>query len=227
MNRRILLAVLVGLAPGCAAGSGTRSGDKSAREHHEAAKAHDMAAEQPRVSPGHCAGPTAASPNAAPLEICWSVRDASHDEYEKEMTRHRSLAAQHRAAARSLERAEAQACAGVSNDSRDVSPFFFSDDIVSTEAITESGTPRGAQFVFRPVAGLTEQSLRTLIRCHMARATALGHEMPEMPYCPLVLEGVSARVTRNTAGLVVEVTSPDAAVAREVERRARALGSLR
>jgi hypothetical protein len=52
---------------------------------------------------------------------------------------------------------------------------------------------------------------------------ALGHDLPEMPYCPLVPKGVTATVTPVGAAFAVAVRSEDPDRANEVLRRARML----
>jgi hypothetical protein len=63
-------------------------------------------------------------------------------------------------------------------------------------------------------------------KCHVARAAAVRHEMPEMPYCPLVLNGVSATVSSASDGFAVRITVDDGPTAQEVLRRARSLRRL-
>jgi hypothetical protein len=50
--------------------------------------------------------------------------------------------------------------------------------------------------------------------------------MPEMPYCPLVLNGVSATVSSAGDGFAVRITVDDGPTAQEVLRRARSLRRL-
>ena len=52
---------------------------------------------------------------------------------------------------------------------------------------------------------------------------ALGHDVPEMPACPLVPRNITATVNTTRDGLAVEIVSADASIAGEVLRRARAL----
>ena len=87
------------------------------------------------------------------------------------------MAADHRAASQALRDAEGRACAGLSDADRDESPFHHRDDIASVETLSEGSGSRGPAHVVGAIV-----------------STALGHEMPEMPYCPLVPKG-SAKVT--------------------------------
>ena len=86
----------------------------------------------------------------------------------------------------------------------------------------EPPTLRGAVIKFRPVPGLTRSSLQRIIDCHLARNASLGY--PAQVPCPLALKGVSDVVKDSGNALVVEVTSPDLGVAREIVSRAERLG---
>jgi hypothetical protein len=87
-----------------------------------------------------------------------------------------------------------------------------------------SPTRVGAVINFRPVPGLTRERLQRIIDCHLARNASLGHPA-EIP-CPLALKGVKAVVKDTRAGLAVEITSRDAAVAGEIWSRSQKLGPL-
>lgn len=76
---------------------------------------------------------------------------------------------------------------------------------------------------FRAMPGMTAQYLQRVIDCHLARNAALGHEVPEMPSCPLVPKGVTAKVEPTSTGFAVEVRADDVETANEVLRRARTL----
>jgi hypothetical protein len=67
------------------------------------------------------------------------------------------------------------------------------------------------------------QWLQRLVDCHLARNAALGHDVPEMPYCPLVPKGVTASVAPTTTGFAISVRADDTDTANEVLRRARML----
>jgi hypothetical protein len=70
---------------------------------------------------------------------------------------------------------------------------------------------------------MTAQWLQRLVDCHLARNAALGPDVPEMPYCPLVPKGVTATVTPTAAGFSVAVHADESDTASEVLRRARTL----
>ena len=188
-----LLAVLIGVAA-CASTPGARPEDMSAAGHDAAA-----AREEARVA-------WAADPGEA--------------------QRLRKMAADHRAASATVRDAEASACANLSEADRAMSPFEHYRDIASVEPIYVGARYRhlvGATIRFRAVPGLTAQWLRRLIDCHSARIAALGHDVPEMPDCPLVPKDVTVTVTTNDAGFDVELKSWNDMAAHDVWRRAQDL----
>lgn len=217
----------------CAANNGTHPQDMSAVEHFKAASKEQKLAEEHAGAQGAEPTPTAGCGNATATEsgnfadVCWSIKASADREREQEVARHRELAAKHRAAAMALEEAEATECKGISADDRDMSPFFHEKDILSVREVrTKAGGLAGAVAIFRRVPGLTVKSLQRLVDCHMARAAAVGHNMPEMDYCPLVLKGVHASVSSNDQGLAVTVTSEDHNTAAQILRRASRNGAL-
>jgi len=142
------------------------------------------------------------------------------------------VAARHRAALPALRDAESRACVGLGDADRDASPFQHRADIASVTLLVDTipegvAAPvrelQGVTITFRPVSGLTESWLDRAIECHLARDAAAGHDMPEMPDCPLVPAGASARVSDTDRGLVVEIRGADAAAAEEIARRASRL----
>jgi hypothetical protein len=112
-----------------------------------------------------------------------------------------------------------------------MSPFMHRQDIASVQELVTKTTggkatsarQMGAVVVLRAVPGLTAQWLQRAVDCHLARNAALGHNVPEMPYCPLVPNGVAATVTATATGFAVEMRSDDPAVAHEILRRAQGL----
>jgi hypothetical protein len=162
---------------------------------------------------------------------CWtSVVNPTNDELA-EANRHEKLAAQHRAASKALRDAEARACVGVSDYDRDTSPFSHRADIVRVYPLPNVSVPppakppkiEGAVIVFRPVPKLTADELQRIVDCHIARNDALGHDAPEMLYCPLVPRDVIAKVTQTDEGFEVAIRSTDEDAAREVLHRAQLL----
>ncbi len=163
--------------------------------------------------------------------VCWTSASNPTTAHLDEAAKLRKIAADHRAASQSLRDAEARACVGLSDDDRDMSPFAHREDIAGVEPLTErfpSGKATyarvsGAVITFRALPGMTPQWLQRVIDCHLARNAALGHEVPEMPNCPLVPKNVTAQVTATSTGFAVAVRSDDVDTAREVLRRARML----
>jgi len=222
------------LAAGCAGSQGTRPDDTSAAKHEAAATQEEQNAEAHahRYEPAAGKDQTRCESLTQVGLTCWTSRVNPTAQHLKDVARHRELAAQHRAAAHALRQAEAQACAGIDAEDRDVSPFFHREDIVSVATVetgppgtiyTTAKQPNGARFVFRAVPGLTSEWLQRQVNCHVARAAALGHDVAEMSYCPLMLKNVRASVSSVGDGLAVEVTSNDAEIVKEIQRRARAL----
>jgi hypothetical protein len=157
---------------------------------------------------------------------CWTSTQNPTAKHIEEADKLRKAAADHRAAAQALRDAEAAACEGLSDDDRDISPFEHYADIASVDPIYYGGRHRrllGATVHFRAVPGLTAQWLQRQVDCHLARIAALGHDLPEMPTCPLVPRDVTASVSSNDKGFDVDVKSWDEESAREVFRRARRL----
>jgi hypothetical protein len=81
----------------------------------------------------------------------------------------------------------------------------------------------GSDIVFRAAPGMTAEWLQRIVDCHVARASAVGHEMPEMSYCPLELRSVMAKVTSTGDGFAIAVTSSDPETIKEIARRSDAL----
>lgn len=191
-------------------GASVAEHDRQAREHESAAV--NLEAECARQK--------------TPTGPCWKNRDKAT------IAAHRDAASQHRVASAALEAAESQACVGISDDDRAMSPFEHPADIASVEPLVErtsssklglSSRQVGAVVRFRAVPGLTGEWLQRLVDCHLARNAALGHIVPEMPDCPLVPRGVQARVRSIGNGFAVEIRSDDSDTAREILARAQRL----
>jgi hypothetical protein len=204
--------VAVFIAAGCA--SGPQPHSMSAAEHDRAARAEEVAAA--------CGRPAGGDLASAP---CWTSNRGSVDE-------HRAMAARHRAESAALRNAEAQACVGITESDRNMSPFEHAADIVSVEPyiqeerIGDSGVTKreaGAIVIFRAVPGLTAEWLQRLVDCHLARNAALGHLVPEMPNCPLVPRGVTASVRSVGNGFAVEVEGRDPDTAHAILARSQRL----
>jgi len=132
--------------------------------------------------------------------------------------RHQEMAADHRAAADSLRKTEAAACAGLDVQTSKQGPFARSKDVTSTEML-----PKGALLELRARKDLDEASLAKSVQCHLAQSASLGHEIPAMTHCPLALRDVTAEVLATDGMLAVAVESDDPKVVREIRRRANGL----
>jgi hypothetical protein len=230
--------VAVGVAACASTGTGPHEmsvagHEAAAQKEQEAAAAH-RSLHDPSLAESHerCSGGAARLPDAG--VPCWTAVRNPTDEHVRMSEQHRKLAEKHRAAAQVLRDAEARACVGVSAYDRDVSPFAHREDIAAVAPITGrvsvgKGGPLvertyGARITFHDVPGLTAPRLRQIIDCHLARNAALGHDLSEMPYCPLVPNGVTAQVQQTESGhVVVEVRSDEPQVAQEVWNRAAQL----
>jgi hypothetical protein len=225
----IFAAGISALLLNCAADPGTQPHDMSQAQHEAMAKHEETAAE------GHA---DQHDPDAKKAESvcsgkggCWTSVSNPTAKHGEDATRHHELAQKHRAASNALASAEASACAGMSDDDRDISPFYHREDIASVAPLTETvkagkgttGKEAGSTVVFRAVPGMTAEWLQRVVDCHLARAAAMGHQMPEMDYCPLELKGVKANVTSAGNGFAINVSADDAATIAEIQKRSKAL----
>lgn len=163
-------------------------------------------------------------------EPCWTSVTNPTTEHAKHAEEHFARAAEHRAASQALRDAEEYACVGIPAADRDESPFEHREDIASVEPLYSKDGGKvplqhleGAVVVFRAVPGMTAQWFQRLVDCHLARNAALGHDVPEMAYCPLVPKGVTATVTPVRSGFSMEIRSKDPDTAKEILRRAQGL----
>jgi hypothetical protein len=221
---RLLLSILVTSMSACAP-PGTRPHDMSAAAHDEAAGAEDAdALAEQSAAMTHCDRSQTDDATHAP---CWTAREGD----ETAMAEHHRLAAAHRSAAEALRDAEARACVGLSDEERDSSPFDHRADIVRVTELRDDVPVRyevthplvGATITVRAVPGLTAEWLERVMACHLARNAALGHDVPEMPSCPLVPRGVSARARSVGDGFAVDVRADTPEGAADVLARARSL----
>lgn len=214
---------------GCASTPGARPSDMSAVQHEQAAASHETEA-TPHAGQY--------DPNAQTTSIrcdgrhpCWTSTSNPTEQHLSDAKRHHKMAEDHRDAAQALRAAEGQACVGVSDDDRDISPFYHKEDIASVQpayapSARGKGDPAhitGAIVTFRAVPMLTAEWLQRIVDCHVARNNALGNDMPEMSYCPLEPKGVVAKVSSTGDGFAVTIESQDPNISKEVLRRAQAL----
>jgi hypothetical protein len=215
---------------GCASTTGARPSDMSTAQHEQAAGALEAqaATHEAQYAPGATGATECHS-----YEGCWSSSANPTQQHKQEAEKLRKMASDHRAASQALRDAEARACGGLSNDDRDISPFEHREDIASVQPaygnLNLSGGKQptghlvGADVTFRAVPGMTAEWLQRLVDCHIARNNALGNDVPEMPYCPLVPKGITAKVSSAGNGFTVRIESQDVSTANEVLRRAQSL----
>jgi hypothetical protein len=207
----------------------------SAADHQAAAAHEEQQASQhaDQHDPAAARNEERCSPGRG--RVCWTVATNTTDGHVKTADEHRELAAKHRAASEALRNAETRACAGLSDEDRDMSPFFHVADvrgvtelkaqIDNREGAVASQQTLGATVTVAAVPGLTAEWLQRIVDCHLARNAAMGHEMPEMSACPLVPKGTQAKVRSVGDGFAVDIQSEDRATAAEILRRAQQLGA--
>jgi len=203
----------------------------SAAQHEQQARQETSAAD--RDAAKYDPGALAVAQGCGPYDgVCWRSKRNPTARFRDMAEQHRRAAAEHRAASAVLRDIEATACTGIAAEDRDISPFERTDDVASAAPLTEeraTGVGRsrtvtvGARVVFYPVPGLTPEKLQREVDCHLARAAVLGHELPEMPDCPLVPKGAQARVVVTEHGLTVEIRGEDSTAAADIIARAERL----
>lgn len=228
------------LLAGCAITPGSRPHDMGTEQHEAAAEREERIAADHASQYDPNAGVTATRCRAegratlrGESDLCWTSVENPTAAHREAAEKHRRYAADHRAASAALRDAEARACAGIPPADRDMSPFEHVEDIESVtplvlpeyEARDKMPNERllGAQVVFRAVPGMTVEWLQHLVDCHLARNASLGHDVPEMPDCPLVPNGATAAVSTTGRGFSVSVQSGNPATAREILARAMRL----
>jgi hypothetical protein len=233
MYRSSFIGLASALLFACAGEPGTRPHDASSADHEAMARQEDQAADAHSGAAKASGSDQSTAKNAFRCGRggCWTSSANSTEQHRKDAERHRELAAKHRAASAALVSAEQQACEGLSEDDRDMSPFNHREDIRSVSVLEESvqagkaavKKTTGATIEFKAVEGMTAEWLQRVVDCHIARAAAMGHNMPEMDYCPLVPKDVKATVASTGNGFAVKVTSDNPATIKEILRRAEAL----
>lgn len=172
---------------GCQSTPGAEPHDMSAAGHAAAASGHEAEATQhaamystrARETRERCPrGPTIVDSSTP----CWTSVTNPTAEPLREAEQHRRMAADHRAASQALRDAEANACVGISDTDRDMSPFEHGADIASVmPLIVRTVAARevvsrtvGVTVTFRAVPGLTAEWLKR-------RAQALSASPPSTP----------------------------------------------
>lgn len=237
---KIRTCVALAVLSGCAARTPGGDPHEMSAAHHEAAARRDdkLAANhrgQYQVNASEerfrCSDARGRPSSAVDTVACWTSTINPTEQHRRDAEAHRRHAADHRAGSESLRRAEAQSCAGIAPDDRDTSPFDRVEDITAVAPHTvqvstaKGSTTReaGAIVTFRAVPGMTAEWLQRIVDCHVARNASLGHMVPEMPNCPLVPNGVQARVSSTGNGFAVVVQSNDVDIAQEILARATRL----
>ncbi len=232
MNAQLTIGLL---AAACASTPGADPHDMSAAQHQNSAREHQAVAKthQAAYDPKSSKSTGECSRGSDFVDVCWTSTFNPTKHHLDEAERHRKHAADHRAASQALRAAEARSCAGIASDERDISPFAHTEDIASVErlgvpdlagdSLADVERTVGAVIRFHAVPGMTAEWLQRVIDCHLARNAALGHSSPNMPDCPLVLRGVSAKVESSGRGFSVNVRADDRKTATEVLARATRL----
>ena len=231
--RSVFAALLVSVAvtAGCGGQTPMAKPHDASTEHHEAMAAHEdseaaahAAQHDPRAQAEHSVCHYAHRSGGVD-PFCWTTATNPTAEHAQEADRHRKMAADHRAASQALRDAEAKACARLADEDRDMSPFYHRQDIVRVDTLPaqKPGARPDVAVVFRALPGMTVERMQHLVDCHLARSASLGHQMPEMDYCPLVPRGVAAKVSSSDGNFVVAIHADDPASSDEMSRRAKAL----
>jgi hypothetical protein len=173
-------------------------------------------------------GNLVSAPPLPPAPIGWSAMIGGSSAEVDALDQLRAKVQARRSMSPAIREAEGAVCAGLSDEDRDVSPFFYRRDIVDVLPLREAGGEApgrivGAVVTFRRIEGLTAERLQRLVDCHAARAAALAYAAPETQWCPLAVRGVVASVAVTERGFDVRLTAPDANAAVETYARARAL----
>ena len=204
----------------------------SAAGHENAAATLDARAaaqerrynENARLSGGMCRGRPASESGE---DVCWTSMVNPTEQYLRVAAEKRRLAADHRAAAKTLRDAETAACNGIAPDDRDQSPFDHYEDILRVEPLRGGVAPylqdpwsEGVVVTFRDVPGMSVPWLQHVVDCQLARYAALGNEVPSEPTCLLVPKGVRATVSSAPDGFAVTVRAGTRETAQELFRRA-------
>lgn len=232
MMKQTLLAIFL---VACGATPGARPHDMSAAQHEQ--EAGQQAASADREATQYDPNARAVVQGCRPQDgsVCWVSKRNPTAKHRDLAERYRRAAADHRAASAALREAEAKACVGVDPDDRDMSPFVHTEDIVNVEPLVESrragsaSPPEdvvvGVRVWFASVPGLSKPRLERQVACHLARNATLGHNLPEMPDCPLVPNGASARVVTEGSGIGVEIRADDPKTTADIIARANRLSA--
>ena len=234
ISRSIVLSLAFG-AGACGHAAGTEPHEMSAAEHEAAAQQEESQGAEHATQHDPNAAQSEERCTAGKSRICWTATTNPTEEHRKQAEEHRALAAQHRGASKALADAEARACAGIAEEDRDESPFDYKEDIRSVSELkgqipniggkTKVERTVGATVVVNAVPGLTQEWLQRVVNCHVARNAAVGHDMKDMAYCPLVPRGAQATVRSTGDAFAVDIKADDKEGGAEIWRRAQQLSA--
>lgn len=121
------------------------------------------------------------------------------------------------------------ACADIPEADRSSALFVRAEDIERVAPLKEqryrvsrsSALPvlKGSIIYVRAAPGMTVQSLRRIVDCHVAQTDGRPTTAPLMAGCPLYVPGASATVLFEGGRFVVEIRADDRAAAEEVLAR--------
>jgi hypothetical protein len=154
---------------------------------------------------------------------CWSAEAAGGEEHRRAAERERIEAERHRALARQLHLAEVRSCASLPPDERDHTPFWHRSDVLAVERIVAHAGRHGVRVTFRRVPSLTGAWMEQALRCHRARAAALGWDARYMGYDPSLFDRALVDVRETPGAILVDVVSADPDIAAVIVGRAEAL----
>jgi len=134
-----------------------------------------------------------------------------------------------RASSDALRNAEIRACAGVSPEDRDTSPFEHAGEVNSILPLYSQGSSAnqliGATVTIQLASDMTAERFQRLMDCSLARNTALGRVASDALDCPILPKGAQATVSPAPGGtLAVEIRSSDLTTARGILACSQRLG---
>ncbi len=229
--------VLVGALGACAGTIGSPP-PASYDEHVVAAERHDQAAQQhegaaavaeARVGPeAYVCGDgvlndqlTTGGLPVTTWNPCWNGEEEAALRQLDAAEHERRAAERERHAAQELIDAERVACAKVSPEEREHSPFAHRQEVMAVLPERAGGELRGVRVVFSRVRGLTADWMRDSIACQQARWAMSGEDPALMPDDPTLVAGAQTTVFDQDGQVVVVVTADSPAVARVALARAR------
>ena len=236
LSRSIVLPLAL-VAGACGHAAGTEPHEMSTAQHETAAQQEESQGAEHASQYDPNAAKTEERCTAGKSRVCWTATTNPTEEHRKADEEHKELAAQHRAASQALKDAEAQACSGLADEDRDDSPFDYKEDVRSVSELkgeipnvggkTKVERTVGATVVVNAVPGLTQEWLQRVVNCHLARNAAVGHDMKEMPNCPLVPRGAQATVRSTGDAFAVDIRSDNAEGGKEIWQRAQKLSAAK